>query len=429
MSAQDLADACEEIGYSVPRNVIANMESGRRTTLPLTDIMVLAEALDTNPICLLYPVGYAEKAPLLPDRDPVDPWTALSWFTGEQGTGDDETLRLYRLHRSVVDSAERATAKALHHRRQAADTNDPGERAEALRLPVTTSNGPPTTAHTSAASAPPCARTPSCHRRLPPTSRSSTTARPEPPGGRGEMKGSTYRRCYCREPRTGKPLGKSCPKLATRKPGTYSVRQELPQHPDGSRRAFNRAGYPTLKEAQADLDRIRALLGVPGTDDTDGTALIADMLEQLADEKAPLPDVEETRRCLNTGQELTGRLTVGEWLDTWLAGKKGRPSAISRDESTIRLYFKPGIGHLRLDRLWVSHLTGMFEAPRTTWRLPRPTPPAVRRSRTSPRSPGRAGRNVPAARPCTPPLSRCRPSGGSSDPPRASASAPRSGPP
>ena len=49
-SAQDLADKCEEIGHPIPRNVIANMESGRRSNLPLVDVMVLAEALNTPPI-------------------------------------------------------------------------------------------------------------------------------------------------------------------------------------------------------------------------------------------------------------------------------------------------------------------------------------------------------------------------------------------
>src|SRR4051812_16771171 len=102
------------------------------------------------------------------------------------------------------------------------------------------------------------------------------------------MKGSTYRRCYCRDAVTGKPLGKSCPKLATRKHGTYSIRQELPQRADGSRRAFNRAGYTTLKEAQTDLDRIRALLSVPDADDPEGVEQITGLLEQIADEKAPL---------------------------------------------------------------------------------------------------------------------------------------------
>ncbi|MCZ4120822.1 site-specific integrase, partial [Streptomyces sp. H39-S7] len=176
------------------------------------------------------------------------------------------------------------------------------------------------------------------------------------------MKGSTYRRCYCRDAGTGKPLGKSCPKLKTRKHGTYSVRQELPQRADGSRRAFNRSGYETAKEAQAELDRIRALLGIPDADDPEALAAIADMLEQAADAKSPLPGVEETRRRLHSGQELTGRLTVGEWLETWLAAKKGRRGAIMRDEGIVRLYLQPHLGHLRLDRLWVSHLTAMFEA-------------------------------------------------------------------
>ena len=127
------------------------------------------------------------------------------------------------------------------------------------------------------------------------------------------MKGSTYRRCYCRDPQTGKPLGKACPKLqGSRKHGTYSIRQELPQHDVGSRRAFNRAGYASLKDAQADLDRVRALLAIPDTDDAEGLARIAALLEQIADEKAPLPEVDETRRRFASGQDLSGRLTVGE---------------------------------------------------------------------------------------------------------------------
>lgn len=176
------------------------------------------------------------------------------------------------------------------------------------------------------------------------------------------MKGSTHRRCYCRDPKTGKPLGKKCPKLAGRKHGSYSVRQELPPRADGTRRSFSRAGYESLKAAQADLDHIRALLGLADADDADGLAQISELLEKVADEKAPLPDIEATRRRLSHGLDLTNRLTVGEWLDMWLAGKKGRQSAISRDESNIRVHLKPGIGHYRLDRLRVSHLSEMFEA-------------------------------------------------------------------
>ncbi|MGW0667841.1 site-specific integrase [Streptomyces sp. NPDC002746] len=176
------------------------------------------------------------------------------------------------------------------------------------------------------------------------------------------MKGSTHRRCYCRDAETGKPLGKKCPKLTSRKHGSYSIRQELPLRADGIRRSFSRAGYESIKAAQADLDHIRALLGLADTDDSEGLDQIAELLEKVADEKAPLPDIEATRRRLSHGLDLTSRLTVGEWLDIWLAGKKGRQSAISRDESNIRVHLQPRIGHVRLDRLRVTHLSEMFEA-------------------------------------------------------------------
>ncbi|MGI5470250.1 site-specific integrase [Streptomyces sp. CA-132043] len=176
------------------------------------------------------------------------------------------------------------------------------------------------------------------------------------------MKGSTHRRCYCRDPKTGKPLGKSCRKLSSRSHGSYSIRQELPPREDGVRRSFSRAGYGSLKAAQADLDHVRTLLGLAEADDAEGLTQIGALLEKVADEKAPLPDIEATRRRLSHGLDLSSRLTVGDWLDMWLAGKKGRQSSISREEGNIRLHLKPRIGHHRLDRLRVSHLSEMFEA-------------------------------------------------------------------
>ncbi|MFD7087277.1 helix-turn-helix domain-containing protein [Streptomyces sp. NPDC059896] len=87
-SAQDLADRCEEIGYPIPRNVIANMESGRRAVLPLVEVMVLAKALRMFPISLIYPVGYAARVRRLPYEDPRPTWDALQWFTGSSAADD-----------------------------------------------------------------------------------------------------------------------------------------------------------------------------------------------------------------------------------------------------------------------------------------------------------------------------------------------------
>ncbi|MFF6954457.1 tyrosine recombinase XerC [Streptomyces iakyrus] len=175
------------------------------------------------------------------------------------------------------------------------------------------------------------------------------------------MKGSTHRRCCCRDPHTGKPLGKKCPKLSSRKHGSYSIRQELPPREDGTRRSFSRAGYESLKDAQADLDHVRSLLALAEKDDPDSLQRLVDMLEEVAVEKAPLPAIEETRRRLRAGLALRGSLTVGEWLDQWFAAKKRRKTTLNGYASHIRVHLKPRIGHVRLDRLNVGHLVEMFD--------------------------------------------------------------------
>lgn len=176
------------------------------------------------------------------------------------------------------------------------------------------------------------------------------------------MKGSTYRRCYCRDD-DGKALGKTCPQLSSRRHGVYAVRQELPARGDGTRRSFSRSGYDTAKKAQEDLDRVRALLDLPDGDDADGQVRIGDLLENVSkDKKAPLPDLEQTRRRFRAGQSLTSRLTVGDWLDEWLEAKRRRKTTLTGYASHIRVHLRPRIGHLQLDRLNVGHLVEMFDA-------------------------------------------------------------------
>ncbi|MFB6941910.1 helix-turn-helix domain-containing protein [Streptomyces sp. NPDC060286] len=106
-SAQDLADQCEQLGHLIPRNVIANMESGRRANLPLVDVMVLAAALETYPVCLIFPVGYVERTQELPFQDLVPTWDALRRFTGEQEVPmhDAGLVPDFELHTSLVRTA------------------------------------------------------------------------------------------------------------------------------------------------------------------------------------------------------------------------------------------------------------------------------------------------------------------------------------
>jgi integrase len=177
------------------------------------------------------------------------------------------------------------------------------------------------------------------------------------------LSGSVTRRCSCRDPKTGKSFGKACPKLANRRHGTYSIRHELANRQDGTRREFRRSGFATSGEAAEELARVRALLAIPKRDDQASRLVISDMLEACAANKEPLPDYDEIRRRLAAGQPLNPRITVAEWLDLWLAGKKRlRVGGYNRYESDIRVHLKPHLGEIRLDRLNVQHLDRMFEA-------------------------------------------------------------------
>lgn len=129
-SAQDLADQCTRLGHPIPRNVIANMESGRRANLPLVDVMILAAALETYPVCLIFPVGYVDETQELPFQDLVPTWDALRRFTGAEedvSALDAGLVPEFELHASLVrtalaalDEEERArfAARTATHRAQ-----------------------------------------------------------------------------------------------------------------------------------------------------------------------------------------------------------------------------------------------------------------------------------------------------------------------
>ncbi|MCM8555483.1 helix-turn-helix transcriptional regulator [Streptomyces sp. STCH 565 A] len=134
-SAQDLADQCERLGHLIPRNVIANMESGRRANLPLVDVMVLAAALGTYPICLIFPVGYVEQTQELPFQDLVPTWDALRRFTGEQDVPDYDAGLVpdFELHASLVRTALAALEEEERARFAAKTATSRAQQEEAER--------------------------------------------------------------------------------------------------------------------------------------------------------------------------------------------------------------------------------------------------------------------------------------------------------
>ncbi|MEV0484024.1 helix-turn-helix transcriptional regulator [Streptomyces sp. NPDC050508] len=134
-SAQDLADACEQLGHPIPRNVIANMESGRRATLPLVDVIVLAAALETYPVCLIFPVGYVERTQELPFQELVPTWDALRRFTGNEDIPlhDAGLVPDFEVHDNLVRTALAALEEAEQARFAAKTASNRAQEEEAER--------------------------------------------------------------------------------------------------------------------------------------------------------------------------------------------------------------------------------------------------------------------------------------------------------
>ncbi|MYX39081.1 MULTISPECIES: helix-turn-helix transcriptional regulator [unclassified Streptomyces] len=99
MSAQQLADACEALGAPMPRTVISNLENGRRGSITVAEVMVLAAALDVPPATLVFPVGHVDEVEYLPGQS-VPPLAAVEWWHGLLAPASSP-LALLRRHRDL----------------------------------------------------------------------------------------------------------------------------------------------------------------------------------------------------------------------------------------------------------------------------------------------------------------------------------------
>ncbi len=139
------------------------------------------------------------------------------------------------------------------------------------------------------------------------------------------MKGSTYKRCGCADAGGG-PLGTNCPRLRGKNHGSWYYYAELSAIAGGARRRERQGGFATQREAQA--------------------ALI-DLLDRV-----------QKRTHVDTG-----KLTVAEYLDQWMAGKVSLRSSTRRSYTEhIRLYLAPGLGQHRLANLTTADVEELYAA-------------------------------------------------------------------
>ncbi|SHL18867.1 helix-turn-helix domain-containing protein [Actinacidiphila paucisporea] len=135
----DLAQGCADRGYpDIKEQTIKNLEAGRRASISIADLVVLADVLGIPPVALLFPLGTDATVEVLPGRE-VSTWDSLAWFTGEtpttqpapQGTARD-LLDLFRSHGDLVAAATASNALARERRREASTTLDRNRRAVLL---------------------------------------------------------------------------------------------------------------------------------------------------------------------------------------------------------------------------------------------------------------------------------------------------------
>jgi len=143
------------------------------------------------------------------------------------------------------------------------------------------------------------------------------------------VRGSTYKRCGCRDPKTGKRLEARCPKLDKKGHGSWWARYDAPPGPDGRRRQRKTGPYRTKEAAQADL--------------------------------AKELDKVNSGTFMHTDRSVT----FGQYLDDWLAGKARLKRSTYRSYvECVELYFKPGLGHVRMNDLRDDHFEQLYAAMR-----------------------------------------------------------------
>jgi integrase len=181
--------------------------------------------------------------------------------------------------------------------------------------------------------------------------------------------GTTYKQCSCRDTATKRPLGRQCPRLRRGNGwnpdhGSWYYQLELPPRADGTRRPpLRKGGFDSKTEAGAQLDLARELLAIAAPDDPHAAIRIADAITAAIRATGELPDPARVRKAVGGGHDPAVKPpATGEWLEEWLAAKKGlRPGTVRSYDGHIRLYLKPHLGHIPIDRLRVTDVASVFE--------------------------------------------------------------------
>lgn len=79
ISQTGLSERCAELGHPIPRNTVVGLETGRRETLTLGELVIIGAALEVAPALLAFPAN--EFVQYLPGER-VTSYEAMEAFTG-----------------------------------------------------------------------------------------------------------------------------------------------------------------------------------------------------------------------------------------------------------------------------------------------------------------------------------------------------------
>jgi integrase len=174
------------------------------------------------------------------------------------------------------------------------------------------------------------------------------------------LKGTTYKRCGCKDPGTGKPLNQHCPQLAKRRHGTWMFDTRI-DTTQADKRRLKRGGHATETAAADALDQVRDLVKLAGADDRQRRR-IGDMIFEKTKRGGQLPAIEDVKRRLGLGRALDTSETFGEAWAAWLAGRrKARPSYARSLDQIGRNWLLPVLSDTALDRISGESCAQVFQ--------------------------------------------------------------------
>lgn len=134
LSAQQLSDRCASLGMPIQRSVIANLESGRRTTVTVAELVILAAALQVPPAILVFPVGQDVNAEVLPGAY-QEPLAAVEWMAGHVAFSNEAADRMkdsplvrFRHHDRVLSNLENYLERRASVRAELAEGEEARDR-------------------------------------------------------------------------------------------------------------------------------------------------------------------------------------------------------------------------------------------------------------------------------------------------------------